>query len=104
MVHSPRGRPNRRRGGTGETMVSISRSVTRRLGGWLFAGSVVLVGAGSCGAPDEHAVDPERAFVETPSGGRVAVAARAAVRAADLRLPDYRFVIAKFEGAIPNEA
>ncbi|HMI82608.1 MAG TPA: S8 family serine peptidase [Polyangiaceae bacterium] len=84
-------------------MVSTFRSVTRSFGGWLFAGGVALVGAGSCGASDEHVADPERAFVETPSGRRVAVALRGAARAADLRLPDDRFVIAKFEGSIPNE-
>jgi len=85
-------------------MVSIFRSVTRSLGVWLFGGGVVLVGAGSCGAPEEHRVDTERAFVETPSGRRIAVAPRSATRATDVRLPDDQFVIAKFEGAIPNEA
>ena len=84
-------------------MVSTSRSVTRSLGGWLFAGSVALAGAGSCGAPEQRTVDPERAFVETPSGRRVAVAPRGVTRSADVRLPDDRFVIAKFDGAIPNE-
>ncbi|HMJ51559.1 MAG TPA: S8 family serine peptidase [Polyangiaceae bacterium] len=85
-------------------MVSTFRSVTRSFGSWLFAGGVVFVGAGSCGAPDEHRVDPERAFVETPSGRRVAIASRAVMRPAALRVPDDRFVIAKFEGAISNEA
>jgi MYXO-CTERM domain-containing protein len=86
-------------------MVSIFRSVARSFGGWLFAGGVVLVGAGSCSATGEQqGVDPERAFVETPSGRRIAVASRGAALAADLRLPDDPFVIAKFDGAIPNEA
>src|SRR5687767_12398239 len=84
-------------------MVSNFRSVTRSFGGWLFAGGVVLVGVGSCGGAQESSVDAERAFVETPGGRRVAVASRRAASAVELRLPDAPFVIAKFEGSIPNE-
>ena len=84
-------------------MVSTIRSVTRSLGGWLFAGGVVLVGVGSCGGAQESGVDVERAFVETPGGRRVTVASRRAASAVEMRLPDAPFVIAKFEGPIPTE-
>jgi hypothetical protein len=50
---------------------------------------------------EEH-VDTERAFVETPSGRRIAVEARGA--RAELRLPAEPYVIAKFDGNIPSEA
>jgi MYXO-CTERM domain-containing protein len=84
-------------------MVSTFRSVARSLGGWLFAGGVVVVGVGSCGGAQESGLDAERAFVETPGGRRVAVASRRAAGPVELRLPESPFVIAKFEGPIPNE-
>jgi subtilisin family serine protease len=86
------------------TMVSIVRSVTRSFGVWLFAGGVVLVGAGSCSSTEGRIVDPERAFVETPAGRRIAVGPRAEAHAAELELPSDPFVIAKFDGAIASEA
>ncbi|MET0595946.1 MAG: S8 family serine peptidase, partial [Polyangiaceae bacterium] len=85
-------------------MVSTYRSVARSFGGWLFAGSVVFAGASSCSGTNEDRVDTERAFVETPSGRRIATMPRGAARAADLRLPEDPYVIAKFEGGIPVEA
>jgi hypothetical protein len=85
-------------------MVSTYRSVARSFGSWLFAGGVVFAGASSCSGTNDDRIDTERAFVETPSGRRIATMPRAAARPADLRLPEEPYVVAKFEGAIPIEA
>ena len=72
--------------------------------GKLLPGVIAAVGAAACSAPAGPPLDPERAFVETPSGRRVAVETGSSSGALDalapeLVVPDSPFVIAKFAGA-----
>ncbi len=80
------------------------RSATLSLGRWLLP-ALIVPSALACSAPGNPTDDPERAFVETPGGRRVAFTApKQGEVASPLSLAGHDFVIAKFEGRISPAA